>query len=423
MPQIRPDFYPDLDINSTNSTALPLAESLNGYPFGAALPSADYNALQGETGRWVRWLDQRAVIVPEITSDALCISLGTGVSYPTGTGSLTTVANGEGMYLWQGVRLDLLTNKLPLYGLDSVTWVANRDNYVFIDDDYGVTFTDVAVAAPSPATPANSFLIGYARTNGVEVTLWVPGPAPLAFLVRQILRAQKNGTRGHFEIQGDVAGANPGELIGLESDGTVTGRVRSVPVVSPGTLKMWLDGGTGFAPALGWDESNVVTTLNQDCVAPQAGGQVRRRLRGQVEAVGTDLDVSAATSANFVEESTEHAQFAAGNSSTQVRISPVLGLTNDRVMSGTVWVDLVDPTNVSNRAHFELYIAAEDNGGVKTLSPTSTVAKITPFASYAAATFALQNTGDNIDLVMTTNSAGAPAGRMFASWRLNHVEP
>lgn len=422
MPQLRPNFYPDLDINLTNSTALPLAESLNGYPNGAALPAADYNALQGETGRWVRWLDQRAVIVPEISADGLCITLGTGVSYPTGTGSLTTVANGEGMYLWRGVRLDLLTNKLPLYGLDSVTWVANRDNYVFIDDDYGVTFLDVPVADPPPATPANAFLLGYARTDGVEVTLWVPGSAPQVLLLRQVLRAQKNGSRGHFELQGDGLGT-PGELRGLASNDAVLGRLRSVDSVGAGTLKMWLDGGTGFTPAMGWDESNVVTTLNQDCVAPQAGGRVRRRLRGQVEAVGTDLDVSAATSANFVEESTDHAQFAAGNSSTQVRISPVLGLTNDRVMSGTVWVDVVATADVSRKAHFLLYIAAENKGGVISFETVTIVSKFTPFPEYASISFALSNTGDNIDLVITTNDVLAPAGRMFASWRLNHVEP
>lgn len=416
MPDPRPDLYPDVDRNKTNSSALPLAESLNGYADNAALPAADLNGVLSAVSDWIRWFDQRALIIPETTSDDLALTLGSGVSYVTGSGSLTTAANGGGMYHWRGVRLDLLSNKLPLYSLDSVTWAATRDNYLFISDEYVVTQLDVAVAAPAPATPADSFLLGVARTNGIEVTTWFPGDAPARFMITQTARVQNDGSRGWIEIAGNEAATAPGLIIGRSGGAVpqVTGQLRAQAAVSATTPNMWLDGGSSVVPCIGWDSGRVLVVKDHETIAEAAGVPITRRLRGHVDAVDADLIVES----NYCYESTAVVTVDTGLTAS-VDFSPALGVSAGYAVGGKIRVIIGQRSDGAKVAVFDLFVRVQNVGGlsgaVKIISVSNPVA---PDDEFSNTQFALTFLGSAVSLDII-NDAVSPNARAFVYWDLS----
>lgn len=126
---------------------------------------AEFNWLHRTTYRNVRWLDE-SHIGREVRGTTSWRQSTFG--FTAGLGLTRTC--GAGVVSRAGTRLEFDSTYLVAASLDDHTFPASRDTYVYLDDDRGMTFVDVANGAGAPATPANTTLFQRVVTNVSNVT-------------------------------------------------------------------------------------------------------------------------------------------------------------------------------------------------------------------------------------------------------------
>lgn len=105
--------------------------------------------------------DRLATTVQNLTASRNWVLPGTGV-ITQNTGLIGSLSN---------IKYYINGRPYEKTSIADKTYVATRDTYVFIDTAGTVTYTDVAVGAAAPATPANSVLVGVVTTNASAITV------------------------------------------------------------------------------------------------------------------------------------------------------------------------------------------------------------------------------------------------------------